>query len=154
MCKKLFFLFSFFLAFGVAGSVSEASYYWDNNYDDGLWVTADNWTDNRSDHSGGQVPTLSDNAYIYGTTNLINEANCVIGSGDSAVCKTLKIGQYTGGAALDVVGTLDTGVYPTWIGATGSGGGGSQMTVDGGTVDTDDLYIGTVGGDGNLSSPT
>lgn len=147
MFKKL--VLFIVLALALAGSVSAATYYWDNNADDGLWVTTDNWTDNRDDHSGGQVPTSSDTAYVYGTANLINEANCVIESGDNAVCTTLKIGQYSTGARLDVLGTgtLDNVGYAIWIGKSVSGGSqGSWLTVDGGTIDCSDLFIGAASG--------
>jgi hypothetical protein len=106
-----------FLVVSLFGAVFGV-HYWDNNADDGVWVTVGNWRTDKYDSSmrASTLPSAGVLTYLLGDELAVNEANCVIGSGDNVATGSLKVGQYCWGARLDIDGGTLNSSGDWWVG--------------------------------------
>jgi hypothetical protein len=171
------FILSFILLTLFVSTLS-ATHYWDNNANDGLWTTVGNWASSGRTASPrvatGSLPSAGILTYVYGPDWAVNDANCVINAGETAVCGQLKVSHYGNDGVLEIKGTLQVAtIYlgvsadpplPGWIkviddgvldcaaniivGSATAGGvnvGHGVIYVDGGTVNCFTIQLGTFG---------
>ena len=136
MCKKMICLISLALPFVLLNSAS-GMIFWDDGGPDHLWSTVTNW-------SPDTIPTNIDPVSIDSPDN----THCEIEDGIIAECETLRVGNSSFTANLDIRGgsLTATGAYVGVDNAIGHG----ILNMSGGLFSTGSLQIGW-GGTGTLN---